>query len=345
MPTSEQPTTEQVKFAQSLAAPDKETRDKTVATLRSYLGSLKEMLSELEMLKLWKGLYYCMWLSDKAPVQNELAESLADLITAFKLQPLAFLYVRVFFRTIVREWHLMDQHRINKFYVLIRVMLRKVFKYCHDLKWPSDVTEALLKTVREEILEKRPNGPRFHMSDVYLEELALVTQGKLTTEKMLLVLQPFLYSLGHTDDLIFQERLAKAVFLQYVNEYAPESKALKKMRREAEGEDDEDDNYNDNNGDGSGNGKSASKSPSIVFSKVKTQQIQAAIFAVASDEETLPKNMKRCYAVHKEYATATKISVVPDSDSHSSSVPPPPLLPPHLLARSRKIVNLTRRQR
>ena len=26
------------------------------------------------MLKLWKGLFYCMWMSDKAQVQDELAD-------------------------------------------------------------------------------------------------------------------------------------------------------------------------------------------------------------------------------------------------------------------------------
>ena len=39
---------------------------------------------------------------------------------------LAALFVKTFFRTIQREWGKMDKHRIDKFYTLVRLVLREV---------------------------------------------------------------------------------------------------------------------------------------------------------------------------------------------------------------------------
>lgn len=36
---------------------------------------------EDEHLKLWKSLYYCYWMSDKGPVQQDLADKLAKVMT------------------------------------------------------------------------------------------------------------------------------------------------------------------------------------------------------------------------------------------------------------------------
>ena len=56
---------------------DKETRDKAVKTLTRYLKS-GPVLEELDLAKIWKALFYCMWHADKPKVQNELAERLGD---------------------------------------------------------------------------------------------------------------------------------------------------------------------------------------------------------------------------------------------------------------------------
>ena len=40
-------------------ATDKEVRDQALDSLRTYLGA-QSNISELDLLKLWKGLFYCM---------------------------------------------------------------------------------------------------------------------------------------------------------------------------------------------------------------------------------------------------------------------------------------------
>lgn len=139
-----------VKFARALASPDKTIRDKTIVTLIKYVSSLQE-LSDLEMLKLWKALYYCMWLSDKQAIQQELATALSNLFKSFKVHKLAILFYKMFFQTMHREWTLLDQHRVNKFYILIRMMIREGFQYMYSKKFSQSSVESILDVIEEEV--------------------------------------------------------------------------------------------------------------------------------------------------------------------------------------------------
>lgn len=56
------------KFARALGSTDYATRDKGVQALSRFL-LYKDELPELDVMKLWKGLFFCFWHSDKVPVQ------------------------------------------------------------------------------------------------------------------------------------------------------------------------------------------------------------------------------------------------------------------------------------
>jgi ribosomal RNA-processing protein 1 len=56
------------KFARALGSTDYGTREKGLQALSRFLVH-KESMSELDMMKLWKGLFFCFWHSDKVPVQ------------------------------------------------------------------------------------------------------------------------------------------------------------------------------------------------------------------------------------------------------------------------------------
>merc|ERR1712230_249341 len=71
---------QQTPFVKQLAANDRPTRDAALSSLRTYLSGRRE-LPALELLKLWKGLFYCMWMSDRPRTQQALANSLADLVS------------------------------------------------------------------------------------------------------------------------------------------------------------------------------------------------------------------------------------------------------------------------
>ncbi len=56
------------KFARALGSTDYSTREKGLQALSRWLVH-KNSMSELDMMKLWKGLFFCFWHSDKVPVQ------------------------------------------------------------------------------------------------------------------------------------------------------------------------------------------------------------------------------------------------------------------------------------
>jgi ribosomal RNA-processing protein 1 len=58
----------QSKFARALASTDYQTREKGLQALTLWMVHRPE-ISEKEMLRIWKGLFYCFWHADKAPVQ------------------------------------------------------------------------------------------------------------------------------------------------------------------------------------------------------------------------------------------------------------------------------------
>lgn len=91
------------------ATPDKETRDKAVKAVTRYLKNAHD-ITALELFKVWKALFYCMWHSDKRAVQADLAERLTGLIHVMPpaSQPL---FVQVFWGTMSREWHGIDRLR------------------------------------------------------------------------------------------------------------------------------------------------------------------------------------------------------------------------------------------
>ena len=68
------------KFARALGSGDFHTRDRGLKALAAWLQSQDTV--ELDSLqKLWKGILYCFWHSDKEPVQRDLALRLAGLLS------------------------------------------------------------------------------------------------------------------------------------------------------------------------------------------------------------------------------------------------------------------------
>ena len=108
--TATRPAPAPTAFAKAMANTDKLVRDKAVKNLRKYLSSQQNgAVSILDLLKVWKALFYCFWMSDKAPVQQMLAASLADLVHCFQDADLSTLFLRAFFQTMVREWGGIDR--------------------------------------------------------------------------------------------------------------------------------------------------------------------------------------------------------------------------------------------
>lgn len=66
-------------------------------------------------MRLWKGLFYCMWMSDKPLIQEELAESLSKIVHCFNIKDVVLLYTACVLKTLGTEWFGIDQYRLDKF--------------------------------------------------------------------------------------------------------------------------------------------------------------------------------------------------------------------------------------
>eukprot|EP00934_Nitzschia_sp_Nitz4_P006381 Nitzschia sp. Nitz4//scaffold9_size221794//202760//204706//NITZ4_001385-RA/size221794-processed-gene-0.293-mRNA-1//1//CDS//3329561118//6371//frame0 len=76
----------EVKFGRLLGATDQRKRHAAVKNLKAYLQARCDIsnetggISELDLLKLWKGLWYTLYMADKVPVQDELSKLLSELL-------------------------------------------------------------------------------------------------------------------------------------------------------------------------------------------------------------------------------------------------------------------------
>ena len=211
---------EQTKFAAALANPDKKVRERTCKTLQSYIS--KNTFESLELLKLWKALYYCLWLTDKQEVQLELANFLSGLLQYCKDDEAMLDFFAAFWNTVMREWGSLDQHRVNKFYSLMRSMLRETFTILEGRAWPDEISIAMVDIIDQQVIQCRPNGPRFHLGDIILEELHKVTHGECAHEVIELVLSPFYHIIATDGDAVLRSRIASAVFEKYLSLHARE---------------------------------------------------------------------------------------------------------------------------
>ncbi|KAF2472194.1 uncharacterized protein BDR25DRAFT_324655 [Lindgomyces ingoldianus] len=169
-------------FIKHLASSDKTTRDNALDSLRTYLSG-RSQIEELDLLKLWKGLFYCMWMQDKPVHQQRLARDLASLIEVLQAG-VVLPFVECFWKTMAREWGGIDALRMDKYLYLIRQYLNASFRYLSRDRWSN--IDGITRVVQ--ILEniplhptdmKIPNGLRYHIFDIYVDELEKVGGEKM----------------------------------------------------------------------------------------------------------------------------------------------------------------------
>jgi ribosomal RNA-processing protein 1 len=276
---------EQKKLAAALANPSKQVRDKTCATLTKYVST--NDFENLELLRLWKALYYCLWLSDKQDVQLELAAFLTSLLHSCKDDESMLDFFAAFWRTVMREWGSLDQFRVNKFYSLMRLMLQEVFTLLNKRSWPDDLSIQVVDIIEQEVVTNMPNGPRFHLSDIILSELHKVTDGDCPHEVVELVMAPFFQLMATASDHVTRHRIGKAMFGGYLERHARELGVKKGGREEQQQE-------------------------VYLFPRASTQLLQKTLFELASSTEHIisKDSRKALYELHGAFSAVTGIQFV-----------------------------------
>ncbi|KAH7916485.1 nucleolar protein,Nop52-domain-containing protein [Hygrophoropsis aurantiaca] len=292
-------------LAKYLASTDKKTRDKAVKNLSIFLSNgTGNAIPDLEMAKLWKGIFYCFWMSDKPLVQQALASELAEIILTITDVPSSLNFLRGFWTTMVREWSGIDRLRMDKYYMLVRRFVNASFRLLLRAEWDSISFEEYNSIL------SGPSGPlcfndiripaslAFHLAETYLEELDKVL-GDISMPNpppvpLFTTLSPFLSLAARTQAKTTYKHLREVVFdplLAALKVTRPENIPSRKRQR-----------------------LSASSLPNIIAnacvssprqeglmsnSATRTALLQK-IFEVASEEETRDSNRRKMYDLYKD---------------------------------------------
>lgn len=133
-----------------------------------------------------------MWMSDKALIQQRLAVDLASLVDILH-SDVVLPFLDAFWKTMAREWNGIEVLRMNKFLFLVRQYLAASFRFLSKQNWSNtSAIEAYLHILSDTPLNpneaKIPNGMRYHVLDVYVDELDKVDayrEGKMPLELLL----------------------------------------------------------------------------------------------------------------------------------------------------------------
>lgn len=214
---------QEIAFAKILAGNNKTLRDRGVKRLARWLKVRSDGRCEFtddDFMRIWKGLFYCMWMADKPLVQEELAERVSRLIHCLSNTDLAIVFIRCFFHTMVTEWYGIDQFRYDKFLMFVRRFLRQTFEFCRTCRWDADVIQkvcscfstTILSTSTSMMTHRQPGSLIMHFCDIYLQEIAKVSQGTLPVDMLTLFLQPFISYLAEQEDGRLRNKVESDVF-------------------------------------------------------------------------------------------------------------------------------------
>jgi hypothetical protein len=177
-----------MKLTVQLVHNEKSERDRAFKQLKKWMqgGKACETIKHepLEAAKLWKALYYCMWNADKPHIQQHVAEEFASLVHCLP-SDVAPHWIRCFWAIVDQEWTKMDQHRLDKYYSLMRHILRQTFVYASQLDNALEVRElldALTETCLKPSSMLKHRDVALHVVDVYMPEL-LVAMGSGSGEQ------------------------------------------------------------------------------------------------------------------------------------------------------------------
>jgi ribosomal RNA-processing protein 1 len=163
-----------------------------------------------EMLKMWKALFYCVWMSDGPLVQGELSLRLAGMMRRMQ-DHVALDFLGAFFETLRREWAGLDRYRVDKFMGLTRRFVFEAFSLLASKGWRNEAfTDGVIKELERALLEP-PSGLQSHVADVYVDELA-ASGAADTNQHMLLLLSPLFALLARCEERAVVARAVKSAF-------------------------------------------------------------------------------------------------------------------------------------
>ena len=193
---------------------------------------------------------------------------------------LSTLFVATFFETLNREWEGVDQYRLDKIYSLVRKVLFQIYKYFDRRSFHHGVIAQFNDVLVSEVLEKTPNGMRYHLIDIALEELAKVNCD-LETDVFVNVIEPFFgLAMAETDKVVLN-KVFNNIFLKFLVKYSTVK-------------DEEEKEEHDNDGEGE-------EEEDSTFANVDVRKLAKLFFEMGKSSDTLDPNRTKLYEMKKTY--------------------------------------------
>ncbi|CAM0902136.1 unnamed protein product [Alopecurus aequalis] len=203
-----------------LASTNASARERAVRHLLSeFLPASAQDLSATDLLKLWKGLFFCFWHADKPLYQHDLASRLAAAVSSAADPAAAAAFLSAYLATISREWSCIDVHRLDKFYFLNRRFLNHAFLFLAARSFAPDVTAQIVSVFSEKALlpeadNATSRGLGYHVADAFLDELLPVLPISLQSWELLL--DPFFAVLEKSTDRVLVSKVRSSLFERFL---------------------------------------------------------------------------------------------------------------------------------
>ncbi|KII70274.1 Ribosomal RNA-processing protein 1 [Thelohanellus kitauei] len=118
-------------WAKNFAHVDVKIRNGTAEEFKKWFSTLRDPIGELDMMKIWKGIFYAVWNCDKRPNQEILTSKIASFLEIAASTDNCAMFYRCFIRTFMREWGGVDRFRRDKFYLLFDKLNKTYFRLLH----------------------------------------------------------------------------------------------------------------------------------------------------------------------------------------------------------------------
>ncbi|CAG9861641.1 unnamed protein product [Phyllotreta striolata] len=213
---------QQLEWIRLISGNEEKARLKGLKNLGKWLlmRSAAMPFTEFDFQRIWKGLYYCMWMADKPLVQEDCAEKISKLVH-FPDVPTALIFFKAGLQILANEWSGIQQLRLDKFLMLVRRLFRETFSVLRNNKFKKNHIEGFAEILSDTILNQANNTPVglfMHVVEVYLEELAKVSQGKVQPNQVLDLTRPFMKYLSSCNDGRQIGHLRKFIFTYLIRQ-------------------------------------------------------------------------------------------------------------------------------
>lgn len=227
----------QLHFARAMADTEKPVREASLTSLQSWLKEHGSKLGPEEMDRLWKALFYCIWMADKRPI---ITATISAVVAFTDVVGWSFLAGGL--RCMVREWFGVDRHRVDKFYEMVNALLLKGTSMVCQVEGHDNFVKEVdvwLSILSETVWMQVPRkglGVALHILDVYIDKIMhplLIRAAKLPGNQVHKIFDKMLEDLyekirtaqGHS--LAVGRRIQERVLARLVETVAAEDVSLK----------------------------------------------------------------------------------------------------------------------